>query len=113
MEDRRMPKLLLRGRSRKWWLQDVEQDLRRMGIRDWKGNVHDRDEWREIVEEAKTNNRLYRQTGRKCHDRQKMDPPEPGTTSCVNQAGNAWIPPQDLQDIPLPQPERKLRVLIV
>ncbi|PSN34994.1 hypothetical protein C0J52_19018 [Blattella germanica] len=69
MEDGRMPKRLMhndiigvrkRGRPRKrWWLQnDVEQDLRRMGIRGWKGKVQDRDEWREIVKEAKTNNRL-------------------------------------------------------
>ncbi|PSN35354.1 hypothetical protein C0J52_11503 [Blattella germanica] len=67
MEDERMPKHLMhndligvrkRGRPRKRWLQDVEQHLRRMGIRGWKGKVQDRDEWREIVKEAKTNNRL-------------------------------------------------------
>ena len=67
MEDGRMPKRLMhndimgvrkRGRPRKRWLQDVEQDLRRMGIRGCKGKVQDRDEWREIVKEAKTNNGL-------------------------------------------------------
>ncbi|PSN58363.1 hypothetical protein C0J52_12997 [Blattella germanica] len=64
MEDGRMPKRLMhndimgvrkRGRPRKRWLQDVEQDLRR-GIRGWK--VQDRDKWREIVKEVKTNNWL-------------------------------------------------------
>ncbi|PSN56624.1 hypothetical protein C0J52_11262 [Blattella germanica] len=63
MEDERMPKRLMcndligvrkRERPRKRWLQD----LRRMRIRRWKGNVQDRDEWREIVKEAKTNNQL-------------------------------------------------------
>ncbi|PSN55468.1 hypothetical protein C0J52_02599 [Blattella germanica] len=67
MEDGRMPKRLMhndiigvrkRGRPRKRWLQDVEQNLRRMGIKGWKGKVQERDECREIVKEAKTNNRL-------------------------------------------------------
>ncbi|PSN43576.1 hypothetical protein C0J52_16715 [Blattella germanica] len=67
IEDGRMPKRLMhndiigvskRGRPRKRWLQDVEQDLRRMGIRGWKGKVQGRDEWREIEKETKTNNRL-------------------------------------------------------
>ena len=67
MENERIPKRLIhndiigvrkRGRPRKRWLQDVEQDMRRMGIRGWKGKVQDRDEWRKIVKEAKTHNGL-------------------------------------------------------
>ena len=67
MENEIIPKRLIhndtigarkRVRPRRRWLQDVEQDMRRMRIRGWKGKVQDRDEWRKIVKEAKTHNSL-------------------------------------------------------
>lgn len=42
-----------RGRPRKRWVQDVEEDLRKMGIRRWKIEAQNRDGWRRIAREAK------------------------------------------------------------
>jgi hypothetical protein len=55
MEEKRMPKKVLKdkmhgtkrkGRPRKRWIDDVEQDLRTMGVRD-------RQEWRRATREVK------------------------------------------------------------
>jgi hypothetical protein len=42
-----------RGRPRTRWLQDVERDLACLGVRNWRRRASQRDEWRQIVEEAK------------------------------------------------------------
>lgn len=42
-----------RGRPRKRWYDDMEEDLERMGIRNWKSKAMDRDEWSLVIEEAK------------------------------------------------------------
>lgn len=47
-----------KGRPRKRWLQDVEQDLSRMGIRGWREKAQQRDDWRRIVRETKAHKGL-------------------------------------------------------
>jgi hypothetical protein len=61
MEDNTMPKRMLKedyskrrkGRPRMRWLDDVESDLKRMEVKEWKEKVGDREQWRLVVEEAK------------------------------------------------------------
>jgi hypothetical protein len=60
MEDHREPKRALqgipgggrRGKPRKRWLDDVEDDLRKMEVK-WRKKAMDRTEWRKICEAAK------------------------------------------------------------
>lgn len=42
-----------RGRPRRRWLQEVTDDLSRMGIGNWRSLVGERPNWRRIVEDAK------------------------------------------------------------
>jgi hypothetical protein len=62
MEEKRMPKKILKdkmngtkrkGRQRKRWIDDVEQDLRTMGVRGWRTRARDRQEWRRVTRDAK------------------------------------------------------------
>jgi hypothetical protein len=59
MEDSRMPKRVMReriytrGRPKFRWLDDVQEDLRKMGVEGWRGKAQDRDQWRRIAQEAK------------------------------------------------------------
>lgn len=43
-----------RGRPRKRWLDVVEDDLKTVGVKEWKENIQDREKWRDIVLAAKT-----------------------------------------------------------
>jgi hypothetical protein len=47
-----------RGRPRKKWIDEVEEDLNIMRIRNWHAVAKDRHEWRKIVLEAKVHNGL-------------------------------------------------------
>ena len=47
-----------RGRPRKSWIDDVDDDLRKMKIRGWKEKMNNRGQWRLIAEEAKAHPEL-------------------------------------------------------
>jgi hypothetical protein len=53
MEGNAMPKRMLKGRPRKRWLEEVENDLKRMKVTGWKEKMRNREQWRLVVEEAK------------------------------------------------------------
>jgi hypothetical protein len=62
MEEKRMSRKILKekmhgtkrtGRPRKRWIDDEEQDLRRMGVRGWRTRARDRQEWSRVTREAK------------------------------------------------------------
>jgi hypothetical protein len=42
-----------KGSPRKSWIDDVEQDLRTMGVRGWRTRTGDRQEWRRVTREDK------------------------------------------------------------
>ena len=52
-EGRRLP-----GRPRKRWIDDVEDDLKKLGVRGWRRKAQEREEWRKVVKEAKARNGL-------------------------------------------------------
>lgn len=61
MPEKRLPKKLLmcsiggrkrRGRPRNRWRKQVEEDIRKMSITDWKRKAADKKKWREIVNQA-------------------------------------------------------------
>jgi len=67
MEGKRTPKRVLelkptgrrnRGRQQKSWIEDVEEDIQRMGIRGWRKLCKERAEWKRITEKAKTHSGL-------------------------------------------------------
>jgi hypothetical protein len=43
-----------KGRPRMRWQDDVESDLKKMKMKGWKGKTRAREQWRLVVEEAKT-----------------------------------------------------------
>jgi hypothetical protein len=66
MENSRIPKRVMRekiyttrgGRPKVGWLDDVQEDLRAMGIEEWRGKAQDRDLWRRIAQEGKAHEGL-------------------------------------------------------
>jgi len=48
----------IRGRSRKRWVEDVEEDIQRMGMRGWEKLCKERAEGKRITEKAKTHSGL-------------------------------------------------------
>ena len=46
------------GRQRLRWLDQVEKDLKKMKVRNWREKCKDRRLWNEIVKQAKTHQRL-------------------------------------------------------
>jgi hypothetical protein len=67
MEGWRIPRRILvwkpvgrriRGRPRKRWIVDVEEDFQAMGIRGWRKLSKERTEWKKITEKAKTHSQL-------------------------------------------------------
>jgi len=41
------------GRPRLRWMDDVREDVRRMGVTNWRIRAHRRDDWKMVVKEAK------------------------------------------------------------
>jgi hypothetical protein len=41
------------GRPKRRWIEEVERELKGMGVKDWKRLALERDEWNKIVEEVK------------------------------------------------------------
>ena len=67
MEGKRIPKRVLewkptgrrnRGRPRKRWIEDIEEDIQIMGIRGWRKLCKERAKWKKISEKAKTHSGL-------------------------------------------------------
>jgi hypothetical protein len=67
MEDSRMHKRVMRekiytrrksGRPKVRWLDDIQEDLREMGIEVCRRKAQDRDQWRRIAQEAKAHEGL-------------------------------------------------------
>jgi hypothetical protein len=67
MDDKGTPKRILqwksvstriRGRPRKRWIVDIEEDMQIMGIRWWRKQRKERAEWKRITEKAKTHSGL-------------------------------------------------------
>jgi hypothetical protein len=48
----------IRGRSRKRWIEDIEDDIQIMGISGWRKLCTEREEWKRITEKAKTHSGL-------------------------------------------------------
>jgi hypothetical protein len=48
----------IRGRPRKRWAIDNEEDMQIMGIRRWRKQFKERAEWKRITEKAKTHSGL-------------------------------------------------------
>jgi hypothetical protein len=41
------------GRPKRRWTEEVERELKGMGVKDWKRLALERDKWKKTVEEAK------------------------------------------------------------
>jgi len=48
----------IRGRPKKRWIEDMEEDMQIMGIRRWRKQCEERVEWKRITEKAKTHSGL-------------------------------------------------------
>jgi hypothetical protein len=44
-----------RGRPKLRWINDVEDDVRKLGVKRWRTKALEREEWASIVKEAKAN----------------------------------------------------------
>ena len=66
MDGGRMPRILewkpvgrrIRGRLKKRWIEDVEEDIQTVGIRKWRKLSKERTKWKKLAEKAKTHSGL-------------------------------------------------------
>jgi len=67
MDERKTPKKILewkpigmriRGRRRKRWIADIEDDMQIIGIKRWRKQCKGREEWKRITEKVKTHRGL-------------------------------------------------------
>jgi hypothetical protein len=62
LDDRRVNKLFIwkpiasrsQGRPKNRWDDDVLNDIKQLGINDWRRCIYDRIKWKAVVEKAKT-----------------------------------------------------------
>jgi hypothetical protein len=47
-----------KGRPRLRWEDDARNDLRKMGVKNWKQRAQEKKRWKEIIEQAKTHRKL-------------------------------------------------------
>jgi hypothetical protein len=68
MEDTRLPKIVFNakpegrcgfGRPRLRWLDDVEADIKAVGVKRWRIKAEDRKDWSQILREAKAKPKWY------------------------------------------------------
>ena len=63
-----------KGRPRLRWEDDVRNDLRKMGVKNWKQRAQEGKKWNEITEQAKTHKELKKKKkngrGRDCYGHQ-------------------------------------------
>jgi hypothetical protein len=55
-----------RGRPRLRWINDVEDDLRKLGVKRWRMKALEREEWALIIKKAKLK-------GPQCYTKEKKD----------------------------------------
>jgi hypothetical protein len=67
IDEKRIPKRVfewkptgrsIRGRPRKRWVEDIEEDIQMLGIKGWRKLSKERTEWRRIIKKAKTHSGL-------------------------------------------------------
>jgi hypothetical protein len=67
MDEKRIPKRVfewkptgrrIRGRPRKRWVEDIEEDIQTLGIKGWRKLSMEKMEWRNITKKAKTHSGL-------------------------------------------------------
>jgi hypothetical protein len=47
-----------KGRPRVRWEDDVRNDMRKMGVSNWKETTQERKKWKEVIEQAETHKEL-------------------------------------------------------
>jgi hypothetical protein len=47
-----------KGRPKLRWIDDIEADLKNLGVRGWRIKTLDKDEWRDVLEETKARTTL-------------------------------------------------------
>ena len=47
-----------KGRPRLRWEDDAKNDLKKMGVNNWKQRVQERKQWKDIIQQAKTHKEL-------------------------------------------------------
>jgi hypothetical protein len=54
----RMPETRRRGRPTNRWLDDLEEGLRKLGVKGWRRKAEDQEEWRHVVNKAEAQHGL-------------------------------------------------------